>query len=80
MTSPPTKSPARVGLHTFSAPPLRRWQLAVLLLPYLGLLCPLFYFRDSPELWGIPFFFWYQFVWVPLTAALTAFVYLSARK
>jgi hypothetical protein len=52
-----------------------RWWLLLLLLPYIGLLYPPIYSRLEPELWGIPFFIWYQFLWVLLTVAITAVVY-----
>ncbi len=38
-----------------------KWWLLLLLLPYVGLLYPPIYARVAPELWGIPFFIWYQF-------------------
>ncbi len=52
-----------------------RWWLLLLLLPYLGLLYPPIYARLEPELWGIPFFIWYQFLWVFIAVASTAVVY-----
>jgi hypothetical protein len=48
-------------------------------LPYVGLLWVPIYATDEPELWGFPFFYWYQFAWVPLTAGLTYFVYRKTR-
>jgi hypothetical protein len=29
------------------------------------------YAKTTPRLWGFPFFFWYQFLWVFITAGLT---------
>ena len=52
-----------------------RWWLLLLLLPYIGLLYPPIYARLEPELWGIPFFIWYQFLWVFITVGITAVVY-----
>ena len=52
-----------------------KWWLLLLLLPYIGLLYPPIYARLQPELWGIPFFIWYQFLWVFIAVAITAFVY-----
>lgn len=52
-----------------------RWWLLLLLLPYLGLLYPPLYARLQPELWGFPFFIWYQFLWVFIAVAITALVY-----
>ncbi len=48
----------------------------LLLLPYLGLLFPETYARTKPNFHGIPFFYWYQFAWVILSAAITGLVYL----
>jgi hypothetical protein len=59
-------------------PPLRlAWLL--LLLPYVGLLWVPLYNRLTPELWGFPFFYWYQLAWVPITAFLTWLVYRGFR-
>ncbi len=52
-----------------------RWWLLLLLLPFIALLYPPLYSRLEPELWGIPFFIWYQFLWVFITVAITALVY-----
>ncbi len=52
-----------------------RWWLLLLLLPFIGLLYPPLYSRLEPELWGIPFFIWYQFLWVFITVGITALVY-----
>src|SRR5215217_7270489 len=37
------------------------------------------YAKADPELFGFPFFYWYQFVWVPLSVAITWFVYTRTR-
>lgn len=52
----------------------------LLLLPALGLLFPVLYARDTPRLLGFPFFYWYQFAWVFVTAAITALVYWLASE
>jgi hypothetical protein len=51
------------------------WWLLLLLVPFVGLLYPPFYARLEPELWGFPFFIWYQFLWVFIGVAVTALVY-----
>lgn len=58
--------------------PLRLMWL-LLLVPYVGLLWVPSYNARTPELWGFPFFYWYQLIWVPITAALTWLVYRSVR-
>jgi hypothetical protein len=57
---------------------MRRWYL-LLVLPFAGLLYPPLYASEDPELFGFPFFYWYQLAWVPLTAALTYLVYRKTR-
>ena len=52
----------------------------LLLIPVLGLLIPGIYARRDPMLFGFPFFYWYQFAWVPLGAALTMIVFLLRRR
>ena len=64
-----------------NATPRRRrlWYLP-LALPFIGLLYPPLYATKSPELWGIPFFYWYQFAWVVVASALTGVVYFKTRS
>ena len=33
------------------------------------------YAKDKPRLWGFPFFYWYQFLWVFLSAILVSIAY-----
>lgn len=49
----------------------------LLLVPYVGLLWVPFYNFQKPELFGFPFFYWYQLAWVPVTSALIWVVYRS---
>ena len=53
--------------------------LWLLILPFIGLLWVPFYNQRDPVLLGFPFFYWYQFAWVPLTSALLYVVYRSVR-
>ena len=41
----------------------------LLLVPFIGLLWVPFYNFLEPSLFGFPFFYWYQFAWVPITSA-----------
>jgi hypothetical protein len=52
------------------------WLLA---LPFPALLFPSLYSHADPSLFGFPFFYWYQFLWVILTAMLTAIVFVKTR-
>ena len=47
----------------------------LLLLPFIGLLWVPFYNHELPALFGFPFFYWYQFAWVPITSLLVWIVY-----
>lgn len=51
----------------------------LLLIPLIGTLFPMFYNRDSPRLGGMPFFYWYQLVWIPISVTLTLVVYRATR-
>ena len=33
------------------------------------------YAKDAPRLWGFPFFYWYQLLWVFISAALVSICY-----
>jgi hypothetical protein len=55
-----------------------RWLL--LLLPFVGLLWLPFYNATEPRLLGFPFFYWYQFAWVPVTSLLIYIVYRGMRR
>ena len=41
----------------------------LLLVPFGALLAVGTYAEETPRLWGFPFFYWYQLLWVLLTAA-----------
>lgn len=62
-----------------STRPSRLWRL-VLLVPYVGLLWPALYAHQDPAIAGIPFFYWYQFAFIAVSAALTALVYHLERR
>lgn len=51
----------------------------LLLLPFIGLLWIPFYNSELPALFGFPFFYWYQLLWVPMTAFLIWIVFQSGR-
>ncbi|MDQ6934836.1 MAG: DUF3311 domain-containing protein [Actinomycetota bacterium] len=51
----------------------------VMLIPVVALLWVGSYTQVKPELFGFPFFFWYQLMWVFLTAALSWVAYLLVK-
>jgi hypothetical protein len=52
----------------------------LLLLPYIAVLWVPFYNRAEPALAGIPFFYWYQLLWIPFGSLLLFIVWRSGRK
>jgi len=54
------------------------WNL-VLLIPFIVLLTPL-YNRESPALFGMPFFYWFQFAVIPVGVLSTITVYRMTKK
>lgn len=65
-------------LNTTNDRKLSQWWLILLLAPFIGVLWVPFFNRIDPQIWGIPFFFWYQFLWVVVSALVTALVYFRA--
>jgi len=57
-----------------------RYVLLLLIIPFIGLLWPAWYSSVDPQFAGIPFFYWYQFLWVFIAAAMTALVYWLDRE
>ncbi|MGB5948676.1 MAG: DUF3311 domain-containing protein [Parvibaculum sp.] len=57
----------------------RRWLVPLVFLPFVAVLWVPFYNSHEPALAGIPFFYWFQFVWIIIGAALTIFVYLATE-
>jgi hypothetical protein len=57
-----------------------RWWYLLLAIPFAALLYPPLYARHDPELFGFPFFYWYQLAWVPVTALLTLAVHHGTRQ
>ena len=52
----------------------------LLILPAIALAFPGVYSRPAPELFGFPFFYWYQIAWILLSALLTAIVYFATES
>jgi hypothetical protein len=51
----------------------------VLLVPFVATLWVPFYGRIEPRLGSVPYFYWYQFLWIGVGAALTGVVYFATR-
>lgn len=52
----------------------------LLLIPYAAMLWVPYYNRIGPELAGVPFFYWYQLLWIALGAAVLIPAYLSTSR
>lgn len=51
----------------------------LLVVPYVALLLVPFYNIESPPLLGIPFFYWYQLAWIPITSLVIYIVFRQVR-
>ena len=75
MTQRPTAGDGRPARVDDTPPPTNKGLLVVagvlLAIPIVALMWVSSYSRENPKLGGMPFFFWYQFLWVFITAALT---------
>lgn len=56
-----------------------RWWYLLLLIQLVAVLWPPFYNKAEPSWIGLPFFYWYQMLWVVLGAVLTAIVYFATE-
>lgn len=51
------------------------WARLLLLIPFVAVLWVPFYDSAEPALAGVPFFYWYQLLWIIIGAVIIAFVY-----
>ncbi|MFI7703067.1 DUF3311 domain-containing protein [Nonomuraea sp. NPDC049480] len=72
MTSDPTGGPP-------PALPARIAAGLCLVAPFVALLWVPSYAREGPVLAGMPFFYWYQLAWVPVSIILMIIAYLLLR-
>jgi len=72
---PRTRRPLPVGAMVLAG--------LLLVVPLVALALVPTYAKDGPRLWGFPFFYWYQFLWVFLASGFTFaayFVIARARR
>jgi hypothetical protein len=55
----------------------RYWLRWLLILPFIVLMWPAFYSSGGPTLFDFPFFYWFQLLWIIITAIITAVVYFA---
>jgi len=51
------------------------WARLLLILPFIAVLWVPFYNSAEPMLYGVPFFYWYQLLWIILGAVIIGIVY-----
>ena len=57
----------------------KHW-LWLLVIPCIAMIWVPSYNKVDPQLWGFPFFYWYQLFWVLVSAVITALVYLKTKN
>lgn len=55
----------------------RQWWYLLFVCQYVAVLWPPFYNTIEPTWMGLPRFYWYQLLWVVISAVLTGIVYLA---
>jgi hypothetical protein len=55
------------------------WWYLLFVIQFIAVLWPPFYNKAEPALIGMPFFYWYQLLWVIIGAILTAIVYFATE-
>ena len=55
------------------------WARLLLLIPFVTMLWVSSYNFAEPMIAGIPFFYWYQLLWILIGAAIIGFVYALER-
>lgn len=73
--SPPGDDHEERSARTDSTP--LNW---LLLVPIVISLAVPFYNRQDPELFGIPFYYWFQLAIIPIGVACTLAVFVAGRK
>jgi len=58
----------------------RKLILLLLLVPLVAVLVPEFYNRSNPSIGGMPFFYWWQLLWIAGVAICVGIVYLVTRR
>lgn len=78
-----TQEPANAEQGGRPVPPERagtpRGLYLLLVLPLIGTLIPPIYNAKDPTLIGIPFFYWYLLLWVPVSVLCTVIFYRATR-
>jgi len=52
----------------------------LLIVPYVAVLWPPFYNQAEPSLAGVPFFYWYQMLWIAIGALILLPIYRAEER
>jgi cation transport ATPase len=72
MSTPPPRRRLPAGAAVLVA--------VLLLIPCVALALVPTYSRETPKLWGWPFFYWYQVMWVLITPIVTYAAYVVIKR
>ncbi|MFB6891073.1 DUF3311 domain-containing protein [Kitasatospora sp. NPDC056327] len=75
---PEPEGPPGPGLPAVT--PERVLAALALLVPIVAMLWVASYDKTDPEVGGVPFFYWYQLLWVPVSAVFTVAAYLLINR
>lgn len=56
------------------------WWYLLFVVQFAVILWPPLYNKMEPTLFGLPFFYWFQLLWVLVSAVLTAVVYFATER
>ena len=56
------------------------WWYLLFFVQFIAVLYPPFYNQVEPTYLGLPFFYWFQLLWVVIAAILNAVIYLATRE
>ena len=59
---------------------LPKWAYSLIILPYIAVFWVSSYNSVAPDFFGIPFFYWYQLLWVIISMGVLAICYFSLRE
>ncbi|WP_316526355.1 DUF3311 domain-containing protein [Kitasatospora brasiliensis] len=82
-SDPPTVddvAPEPAGRHIPAVTPERVLAGLALLVPIVAMLWVSSYNKSEPAVAGTPFFYWYQLLWVPVSAVFTVTAYLLINR
>ena len=69
-------------MHQQAGQRRRRWPVVLLFMavPVIAVLVPEIYNRNAPAIGGMPFFYWWQLLWIAGIAICMWIVYLMTRS